>query len=80
MGIDSQEDEVLKQLALLLRARRERLRLSMNEVAMRSGMSHAMVLRVEKRERKPTVETLLRLARALEVDPAKLLAQAIRRA
>jgi DNA-binding Xre family transcriptional regulator len=53
-----------------------RRKLSLNEVAARSGLSHTMVSRVEKRERLPTIDTLLRITGALDVDLAKLLGNA----
>ena len=60
----------------LLREERLRRKLSLNEVATRSGLSHTMVSRVEKRERVPTIDTLLRITGALEVDLGKLLGKA----
>ena len=39
-----------------------------------------MVMRVEKRERLPTIDTLLRIADALEIDLSALLNQAMRSA
>jgi len=50
--------------------------LSLNEVATRSGLSHTMVMRVEKRERMPTIDTLLRIAAALETDLGTLIQRA----
>ncbi len=63
----------------LLRKERLRQKLSLNEVAARSGLSHTMVMRVEKRERLPTIDTLLRIADAMEADLGILLAAAIRK-
>ena len=60
----------------LLREERLRRKFSLNEVATRSGLSHTMVSRVEKRERLPTIDTLLRITGALEVDLGKLLGRA----
>jgi len=37
-----------------------------------------MVSRVEKRERMPTIDTLLRMAAALEIDLGKFLARALK--
>lgn len=50
----------------------------MNELAWRSGLSHTMIMRVEKRERLPTIDTLLRITEALEADLPAMLAEAIR--
>lgn len=62
--------------ALISRLRQERLRqgLSQLELANRSGVSRTMILRTEKFERAPTLETFLRLASGLKVDLAKELA------
>jgi len=43
---------------------------------MRSGLNHSMVGRVERRERLPTIDTLLRIADALEINLAKFLEKA----
>ena len=50
--------------------------LSLNEVAARAGLSHTMVMRVEKRERMPTIDTLLRIAAALDVELGALIQRA----
>jgi transcriptional regulator with XRE-family HTH domain len=48
----------------------------MNLVAERAGLSQQMVSYVEREMRNPTLETLLRIAAALEIDLAEILAQA----
>lgn len=48
----------------------------MNALAERAGLSQQMVSYVERELRTPTLETLLRLAAALEVDLWKLIKQA----
>ncbi len=73
----SQREAIIDRLIQLLQAERVRQKLSLNEVATRSGLSHTMVMRVEKRERLPTIDTLLRIAEALEVDLSKVLHQAM---
>jgi transcriptional regulator with XRE-family HTH domain len=67
---------VRAQLAKALRTRREALGLSLSAVAERAGLSYQMVSYVEREMRMPTVETLLRLAEALDADPADLLRKA----
>jgi len=64
----------------MLREERVLQKLSINEVASRSGLSHAMVSRVEKRQRLPTIDTLLRITGAMGVDLSKLLRKAMRNA
>jgi transcriptional regulator with XRE-family HTH domain len=67
MSRDSEREAVIARLVAQLKARREELGLSLNETAWRAGLNHSMVLRVERRERTPTIETLLRICEALDV-------------
>ncbi len=60
----------------LLREKREALGLSMNVVAAGAGLSHTMISRVERGLRKPTLDTLLRIAGAMEVELWPLLKEA----
>lgn len=60
----------------LLRQERERRELSKYFVAQESGLSPQMIAYVENGERNPTLETVLRMAEALDVD----LAETIKRA
>ena len=50
--------------------------LSMSSVAERAGLSQQMVSFVERGMRKPTLDTLLRIAGVLEVDLAVLIHRA----
>jgi len=52
----------------LLRARREELGLSLRELAERAGTSHSVIGRVEAGHRRITLDTLQRLANALDVQ------------
>lgn len=56
-----------------LLAHRERAGLSQRQLAERIGMSHSYISRLEDDQHSPSVDTLCRLARALEVDPRDLL-------
>lgn len=77
MSKTSEREEIIGRLIQLIQTERVRQKLSLNEVATRSGLSHTMVMRVEKRERLPTIDTLLRIADALQVDLSSVLKQAI---
>jgi transcriptional regulator with XRE-family HTH domain len=77
MKKDTERDAIIGRLVALLQGRREELGFSLNETAWRAGLSHTMILRVERRDRLPTIETLLRIADALDVDLAAMLADAI---
>jgi len=50
----------------------------MNLVAKRAGLSHSMISRVEHDLRKPTLDTLLRIAEAMQIDLWPLIKQAER--
>lgn len=67
-------------VAELLKKERERRQLSMSTVAERAGLSQQMVSYVERGLRNPTLDTLLRMALALKLDLAVLLATAQRKA
>ncbi len=71
------QQAVCSRVAQILRQERERIGLSMNAVAERAGLSQQMVSYVERGMRNPTLETLLRIAAAMEIDLAEILTQAI---
>lgn len=77
MSKTSEREAIIARLIELIQAERLRQKLSLNEVATRSGLSHTMVMRVEKRERVPTIDTLLRIADALQIDLGSMLKRAI---
>jgi transcriptional regulator with XRE-family HTH domain len=56
-----------------LRAARERLGLTQEQVAERSGVQAGEVSRIETGKRDPKVSTLERLAKAVELKPGQLL-------
>ena len=80
MSKTSEREAIIARLTELIQAERLRQKLSLNEVATRSGLSHTMVMRVEKRERLPTIDTLLRIAEALAIDLSVVLKRAMRSA
>jgi len=67
------QQAVCARVARILRQEREKQGLSMNRVAERAGLSQQMVSYVEREMRNPTLETLLRIAVALEIDLAQVL-------
>ena len=60
----------------LLRKERIRREVSLNRLAEKAGLSRSMVSYVERGMRNPTLDTLLRIAGALNVDLARLIKQA----
>lgn len=69
---------VCDNIATLFKNERERKGLSLSAVAERAGLSYQMIAFVERGERTPTMGSFIRIANALEVDPVKLLAEAVR--
>ena len=70
---DRQRLATIDRLIALLEDERRRQGLSLNEVATRAGLSHTMIMRVEKRTRTPSIDTLLRIAEALDCDLGALI-------
>ena len=56
-----------------LRAAREKRELTQEQVAERSGVQAGEISRIETGKRDPQVSTLLKIAKALELPPGKLL-------
>jgi transcriptional regulator with XRE-family HTH domain len=52
---------------------RSRLQLSQTQVSGRSGIHSSEVSRIERGLRDPRLSTIIRLARAMDVTPARLL-------
>lgn len=77
MASNKSHQVVCARVAKILRQEREKQGLSMNLVAERAGLSQQMVSYVEREMRNPTLETLLRIAGALEVDLAKIISRAM---
>lgn len=73
-----QLEAVATAVAAQLRQERRRRQMSMNAVAERGGLSQQMVSYVERGLRNPTLDTLLRMASALDTDLAELIAAAQR--
>jgi transcriptional regulator with XRE-family HTH domain len=69
-------EAVAANVVRILRDERKRRGLSMNQVAERSGLSQGMISLVEHDLRNPTLDTLLRIADALELDLSNVLKRA----
>ena len=65
---DNTCDATCSHVARLLKEAREKRGFSLNLVAEKAGLSRPTVSFIENELRHPTLETLLRLTRALEVD------------
>lgn len=67
---------ICERIVELIREERERKRLSKYALAEKSGVSQQMIGYVERGLRSPSLEILLRLTVALEIDLADLLRKA----
>ena len=67
MTEDQLRERLHAHLIEALRKRRENLGVSMNRLAEKSGLSLSMISFVERGLRKPTLDTLLRIASALDL-------------
>ncbi len=76
MSKNSLRDVVAANVVRFLREEREKRGLSMNVVAQRSGLSHSIVSLVELDLRNPTLDTLLRIAEAIEIDLGEVITRA----
>jgi transcriptional regulator with XRE-family HTH domain len=63
-------------VAAILREERLKAKLSLAAVAERSGLSYQMVSYVEREMREPSLDTLLRITEALNLDAAEVLKRA----
>jgi len=69
-------DEACDQIASRLHLEREGRGWSLADLAARSGVSRAMISKIERREASPTAAVLVRLASAFDLTLAALLARA----
>ena len=74
--MDKNAQALCVRIISLLRKERERRKLSKYYVAQESGLSPQMIGYVESGERNPTLETVLRIASALDVNLEKVIARA----
>lgn len=78
--VEQLREKVSSQVARILKEERERCGLSLNVMAQKSGLSRQTLSYVEQEVQNPTLDTLLRITSALEVDLEKIIAKARRRA
>ena len=69
-------DVICSTVVRLLREKRVASGLSMNAIAKRARLSHSMISRVEHELRRPTLDTLLRITEAMEIDLWPLIKEA----
>ena len=74
--MDKQRQAVCSRVAQLLKEEREKRGLSMTGLGERASLSQQMVSYVERGMRNPSLDTLIRLTDAMEVDLAELIKRA----
>ena len=78
MSANTRRKDICSAVAQILREERLKRFLSLSTVAERAGLSHQMVSFVEREVRNPTLETLVRITDALEIDLAEVVKRAYR--
>lgn len=76
MASDKTRRLIGSRVAAILREERIKAKLSLAAVAERSGLSYQMVGYVERELREPSLDTLLRISEALNLDAAEVLKRA----
>jgi transcriptional regulator with XRE-family HTH domain len=76
MSSDNERNAVSSAVARFLQRERLARGLSLAAVAAKAGLSYQMVGFVEKEERNPTLDTLLRITHALDLDLAEVIKNA----
>lgn len=72
---------IMKTLAQIIAEQREQKQLSQMQLAALSGINQAHISRIESGKSKPTMPTVFRICKALDIDPlllADILAQEFR--
>ena len=76
MAINKYRESVSSNTVKLLRQEREQRGVSMTRLAEIAGLSQGMISLVEHEQRNPSLDTLLRLCVALEINLSNVLSQA----
>jgi len=76
MVSERKQRAVCSEVARILRRERQKRGLTLAAVAAGAGLSYQMVSFVEKETRNPTLDTLLRIATALEIDLPEIIRRA----
>ncbi len=66
--------ELLEATSVVLRRLREELNLSQEELAARTGVTRSMIDKMERRERLPSLDTILKVSKALNSSASEIVA------
>ena len=78
MSKDLVRDQIAAEIVRLLTEERKRLGLSGNALAERAGLSQSLISSLETNPWNPTLDTLLRIGEALQVDVGNIISEAQR--
>ena len=78
MARDSAYEAAAARVVRALRQAREKQGISMNALAAKAGLSQGMVSLVERDLRNPSLEAVIRIAHALDVDLGEIITKACR--
>jgi transcriptional regulator with XRE-family HTH domain len=76
VSVSKISEAVCSQVARLLKEERAKGGLSLNSVAQKAGLSRQTVTFIEQEQRIPTLDTLLRITLALDIDLEKIISKA----
>jgi transcriptional regulator with XRE-family HTH domain len=74
----NKREAIINDLIESLKAERLRQKFSFNALSARAGVDRTMLSRMEKGERTPTIDVLLRVSEALDINLGKHLLRAIK--
>lgn len=80
MAKSAYRDAVCANVVRILSQERERKGISMTRLAEMAGLSQGMISLVEREERNPSLDTLMRICVSLEIELSTVLARAERAA
>jgi DNA-binding XRE family transcriptional regulator len=75
---DHLREHIISNVARLLRETRQQRGISKNILSQRAGLSRQTITFIEEQQRKPTLDTLLRISEVLGVDIEDIIGQARR--
>ena len=76
MSKDIVRDEICAEIVRLLIAERKRRRMSGNSLAEKAGLSQSLISTLETTPWNPTIDTLLRIGEALNLDVGEIITKA----
>jgi transcriptional regulator with XRE-family HTH domain len=80
VSTDNLREAINFHVANILKERREKQKLSLGGLARKAGLARQTIAFVENKVQSPSLDTLLRITSALNVDLAKIITSANRRA